>query len=120
MRDAVLRWTPLVTLLALVVGGGVAGLTAFEPEAVAAAGAACARGYEPVDDALKEVRSEMRTEMPPSKPVRQAPSTRATRARAASTSPSSSARRSVRSPSSRAPTPARGTPCASSLVVRSR
>ena len=63
MRDAVLRWTPLVTLVALVVGGGVAGLTAFDPEAVAAATGACARGYEPVNDALKEVRSEMRTEM---------------------------------------------------------
>ena len=62
MRGLPLRWFPLLTLVALVAAAALVGLRAPAGDARPVADATCARGYEPVLDALKEVRSELRAE----------------------------------------------------------
>src|SRR4051794_1159486 len=61
------RWLAAITALVLVLGVGVAAfrlrLAATDPASAGPrAGADCAPGYQPVDSALAEVRSEVRAE----------------------------------------------------------
>lgn len=64
MRGVVRRWTIVLTVLAVVVGGAVAAvlLRSAGQLSPAEADGACAPGFQPVEAALAEVRAEMRGE----------------------------------------------------------
>ncbi|MGZ4466514.1 MAG: hypothetical protein ACXVW0_14230, partial [Nocardioides sp.] len=65
MRSVLNRWVLLATVLALVATGALAAVLlrpASHRTSEAAAAGACAPGFQPVLDALAEVRAEMRDE----------------------------------------------------------
>ncbi|GAA4111412.1 hypothetical protein GCM10022215_07170 [Nocardioides fonticola] len=63
-RRPFLPWVAAAVALLLLLGAGVAGVLRLrsDGDGDVSAGGACARGYQPVEDAVREVRAEMRAE----------------------------------------------------------